>query len=662
MSRKADPTRIAEVGRCSERWRFDAEDCIQARKATVLAERDELHDAVFMGLNPAKAAEKFRSTVATSRRLRRRPPGSTTAISDFAFVPRSFIGEFNDWQTVLKGRWSGREGIIRTEGRAAVMALRHALRSLAGHGKRQLLLCDNLGLVLSLGKGRAHTVPLSTRPAAKSAACHCCPAHVWSRDGSRQNGITAIAPREPARPPAQPRLRAMLRRSDARKAPPSARPPARGALLGSQRGSRQGKGLSRSTPSGTPSTTTSSTPGTTRPAAPPPPAPSPSSGLVRSPLLGGTPPTTARSARATRRVATHPCQPLQGQPQALSTLERGTVRPTTEKRYLGLAADFADWTGNPQWDLLPVEKIDLMIVEYLEELFYAGYNCNTGEQIVASLIYSSPMLSRLGKASLPRGARALRGFRKLAPGASRAPLPWVGVAAMIGAAFNTGQERFALALLIQFIAYLRPAEVLKIEAQHVVAPVSGSGVRWWGLLLSPEEEGRPGKTGQTDESLLLDWPETPSLGARLDELRKAAKPGTGLFGLDHKTFNQKFYQAAELTGVHVLHPHPYAVRHGGASFDSLHRRRPPLGIMQRGRWRVEASVRRYDKHTRVLREVEKLGEATCEYGNRIIRDLDEILGRRVQAPPPPATLCLGGTKRAAPATPQRPSTRRARLQ
>ena len=114
-----------------------------------------------------------------------------------------------------------------------------------------------------------------------------------------------------------------------------------------------------------------------------------------------------------------------------------------------------------------------------------------------------------------RSRNALKGFRRLAQGLSRAPLPWIAVCAILGAGLHRGLVDFSLAVLIMFIAYLRPVELLQLTGVQLIAPLKGSGTRWWAVLIAPEELGIGTKTRQYDESVLLDWEIIPKLGSLL---------------------------------------------------------------------------------------------------------------------------------------------------
>ena len=71
----------------------------------------------------------------------------------FVEIDRQFLHP-RHWHIIIQGKWLYKEIIMRTEGRALVLAVRHELRSIKNFGKNYLCLVDNLGLALSASKGR----------------------------------------------------------------------------------------------------------------------------------------------------------------------------------------------------------------------------------------------------------------------------------------------------------------------------------------------------------------------------------------------------------------------------------------------------------------------------------------------------------------------------
>ena len=169
----------------------------------------------------------------------------------------------------------------------------------------------------------------------------------------------------------------------------------------------------------------------------------------------------------------------------------------------------------------------------------------------------------------------------------------------------------------------------------------GSGVKWWSLLLAPEEEGRPSKIGSFDETALLDTKLVLKIAPQLVALKRRAGRGP-LWRFSQLEFGQTFRKVAEIAGVSVLGAHPYSLRHGGASHDSLHRHRTPEQIKKQGRWRCDSSVARYNKHARVVTEANKLSARVRAYGVKAEANLAKWILHPPRAAPPPVLPKLRG--------------------
>eukprot|EP00971_Amphidinium_carterae_P224378 4451388-Amphidinium_carterae.1 len=113
------PTTVA-LGRQSEKWRW---------------------------LSGAEAAPRKRALLQLPV-----PPDHSAAVS-FAEVPKC-VTDREGWQLVCHGAWRFQENILRTEGRAAFLGLRHLLRTHRNFGCHLVQLVDNLPLALTLNKGR----------------------------------------------------------------------------------------------------------------------------------------------------------------------------------------------------------------------------------------------------------------------------------------------------------------------------------------------------------------------------------------------------------------------------------------------------------------------------------------------------------------------------
>ena len=79
----------------------------------------------------------------------------------FENLPSIILLPKSAWCVLFGGVWRKSLEILRGEGEAYVMGLRHACRSTESLGKRLLFLLDNMALVLGASKGRG-SLPTST--------------------------------------------------------------------------------------------------------------------------------------------------------------------------------------------------------------------------------------------------------------------------------------------------------------------------------------------------------------------------------------------------------------------------------------------------------------------------------------------------------------------
>ena len=198
----------------------------------------------------------------------------------------------------------------------------------------------------------------------------------------------------------------------------------------------------------------------------------------------------------------HADQPLVG----LSYLESRSILPSTYKQYLSLVTQFMDWCHRNQLDWLSDTDLDLIVVTYFDKLFWVGTPSADGSKALAALKFFLPNVSRLGAGSLPRSHRALSSWTRLRPGRQRLPLPWIVMTAILGLLCHQGELVVAFALLLQFRTYLRPGVCDNLRVKQLIAPTSAAGLsyQYWALNLSPVEDLVPGKTGEFDESIMLD--------------------------------------------------------------------------------------------------------------------------------------------------------------
>ena len=156
-----------------------------------------------------------------------------------------------------------------------------------------------------------------------------------------------------------------------------------------------------------------------------------------------------------------------------SFLVVNSVQPRTLADYRKRLAVFEAWMAPIRMTDLMGKDLWRMLVEYWEELFMSGAKAGEAEKLLAAVELLAPP-ARRGQEREPTNARlALRGFRRLSPTATRAPLPCVALCAMVGAALFAGEVDFAVAMNLSFIAYLRPGELIGLTGPQLVEPLAG---------------------------------------------------------------------------------------------------------------------------------------------------------------------------------------------
>jgi hypothetical protein len=197
-----------------------------------------------------------------------------------------------------------------------------------------------------------------------------------------------------------------------------------------------------------------------------------------------------------------------------TTLEKVAVSELVARDYLKRMEALKAFAKAKKVSLSNKKKFDEVCCWFLNNLFELGFDLQDGSKTLAAIVDSHPEFS--SKSQLPRTRRALQGWGKLEPQRTRPPLPWGLVCAMVIQMLNMQESIAAAATLLMFSAYLRPGECLDLQISDLVKPVPG--MPHFALHLHPAERREQSKVGLSDESLLLDSPLMPWLGAVLLQL------------------------------------------------------------------------------------------------------------------------------------------------
>ena len=317
--------------------------------------------------------------------------------------------------------------------------------------------------------------------------------------------------------------------------------------------------------------------------------------------------------------------------RGLTYLEQRAVRSPTITDYSRRLREFLAFCHLRQLTWGTALELDLVICQRLEELFFNGKSMEEGSHLVAAVKFFLAEVSRLGDSGLPRCMKALKGWGLAAPGLQRLPLPLEVLGAILGIIVMLGLPQVALRLFLMFITYLRPGESA-LKVWQLVKPQSEAiSSITWAILLHPVEGGIPGKTNLFDGTILIDqdlW-----IGSFLLALIRGRNGQEELWCHSHDTLIASFKRALLVLNLEFLGATLYSLRHGGASFDLLQKRRTLLEIKRRGRWAADSSLKRYAKESRLQHQLSLVPLPVRRFGLQVLAQLPGILGGVVPVPP-----------------------------
>ena len=146
------------------------------------------------------------------------------------------------------------------------------------------------------------------------------------------------------------------------------------------------------------------------------------------------------------------------------------------------------------------------------------------------------------------------------------------------------------------------------------------------IVLNPFEDGRASKTQEYDESLLVDNGLLPALGQRILKHAQSRQKEDTLFAVSQQQVALDLQAAAARLRVPASMPMVmYMLRHSGASTDFALKLRALPEIKLRGRWRGDASLRRYEKGGRLAEQLAKLPEKLLVHAERCAKLVNKVL-------------------------------------
>ncbi|CAK0823013.1 unnamed protein product, partial [Prorocentrum cordatum] len=492
------------------------------------------------------------------------------ALTHFEEVPAARLLA-DPWSVAAARRWRRAAAIHVLEAEGARWAVRRLARNSQLHGRRHLILGDNLGVVCACEKGRAAHFALNVvcrEICAISIASgmqlrfRWIPSELNPGDAPSRRFMPATAywvnPAygKRARDAAEPRPAPTTRRASA------------------WRGGRGPPG-----PSGSRQGWTSQAPLSDRPAE-----------------------ICARRARLCPR---------------LSRLAARRVRHATELSYVRALTMLLGWLrllALPSWTAV---QWDETLVDYSEWAFDRGMGREAFSRTLCALAWGEPALGGPVRRLFPSAHASLSGWTRLQPGRSRPPPPRALALAMAAVLASMGKPDSGLCILVAFECYLRPSEAATLLANQLLPGMCKEvGVLQHPLLiLHPEELATSSKTGEFDSTVAFDLPRHHWIGRAAVRLQRLRHEDELLFQISYPQLLAVFHAACQYLKLGGLGFSPHCLRRGGATRDRAEGCRSLLEVQRRGMWRAASSVRRCDKAGRlalVMRNLSNAQRTNCE--------------------------------------------------
>ena len=285
--------------------------------------------------------------------------------------------------------------------------------------------------------------------------------------------------------------------------------------------------------------------------------------------------------------------------------------------------------------------MDKKLAAFVNKLFRDGRGIYDARMAVYGVAYVNNLVTKDPNV-LPWAKGQLQGWTSKSPDSTKQPMTEEALYLVSDYCLQQTQTEWiyaALALATQFDAYTRPSETLDLHPSCVLKENNkGSAVA---ISMYPEPaSGRVAqrsKGKEYDDTVIIGDQPSVQAGRRwvsqsLALLAQKRKKHGKLFPLTLPRYTILLRKASEHLGLKLIIT-PHLARHGGPSSDYLQRFRDLVEIKRRGRWKAQASVRRYEKSGRYLRQREILGQSLRGKAAVARAKVPLLMAKRIRALP-----------------------------
>ncbi|CAK0894775.1 unnamed protein product [Prorocentrum cordatum] len=293
----------------------------------------------------------------------------------------------------------------------------------------------------------------------------------------------------------------------------------------------------------------------------------------------------------------------------------GSITSTSLERYGTAVRELFDWaTRSDDLRQAPESVVDQKMCKYFNVLMSDARHAAEGRYTLWGYLTFFPRSDIAKSARLSMAREAMKGWVRTFPGSSRHPWPLSVFYLFMSVFLRDKHTEAAVALAIQLDAYLRPSEICELRWCSLVQPSklsSSLSKNKWAVVIGNSDLGETTKTGESDDTVVLDSVGREWVGSVLEMWARRHKSDTSSDQLVFPHLSLAKYEAlfrkyscSILGKVGYLTPH--VVRHSAPSHDVLVRARSLAVVQKRGCWARAKSVKRYEKSGRLLLQAARL--------------------------------------------------------
>lgn len=293
-----------------------------------------------------------------------------------------------------------------------------------------------------------------------------------------------------------------------------------------------------------------------------------------------------------------------------TVLQRAGYTNTTTTIYRNAVHSFLAWTHSQHVDIMSLSQLDMVLNEYIVQLYYSGH----GKASAVKTVYGVIMYMADAEGHLPHTMKSLKGWTRLQPAVSYPPLSWDMCVLIACQLARAGYHTHGVACLLSFDCYLRVGELCAIQHSDV-ADVGdarlGRSTRRMCIRLAHTKTG-PNKWVTVRNKVVI-----ALLRSLLSTSRRGDRP---LFPFSSARFRDVFQSACVALGISHVGYVPHSLRHGGATHDHLCDM-PIEDIMLHGRWSSNKSARMYIQTGRSLLLTQSIPTPVLQLASLLSRDV-----------------------------------------